>query len=99
MQTRKFWTDAGERAVRTFAQALIAALTAGFVITDVAQWQDALLTAAVAALVSVLTSIVGSGIGDKSSPSLLPGNSDTPETPDMTEIKNSRVSDSEQGDY
>ena len=71
MRTRQFWLDAGERAVRTFAQALIAAITAGLVVTDAAQWGTALLTAAVAALVSLLTSVAASGVGTEGSASLL----------------------------
>ena len=72
MRSKAFWIDAGERAVRTFAQALVAALTAGFVFTDGAAWGAALLTAAIAALVSLLTSVAASGVGDADSPSLLP---------------------------
>ena len=72
MRTRQFWTDALERAVRTFAQALVAAITAGFVVTSGAQWKAALITAAVAALVSALMSVGGSAVGDPASPSFLP---------------------------
>jgi len=72
MRTRQFWTDALERAVRTFAQALVAMLVVGFVFTDVAAWGEALLASAVAALISLLTSVAASGVGDPSSPSLLP---------------------------
>ena len=72
MRTTAFWIDAAERAVRTFAQALVAVLVAGFVFTDAAAWGEALLSAAVAALVSLLTSVAASGVGDAESPSLLP---------------------------
>ena len=72
MRSKAFWIDAGERAVRTFAQALVAVLVAGFVFTDAAAWGEALLSAAVAALVSLLTSVAASGVGDAESPSLLP---------------------------
>ena len=41
MRTRRFWVDAAERAIRTFAQALIGAITAGLVVTDAAQWKAA----------------------------------------------------------
>ena len=71
MRTRQFWIDAGERAVRTFAQALVAMLVAGFVFTDAAAWGEALLSAAVAALVSLLTSVAASGVGDPESPSFV----------------------------
>ena len=78
MRSKAFWIDAGERAVRTFAQALVAVLVAGFVFTDAAAWGEALLSAAIAALVSLLTSVAASGVGDQSTPSLLP----TVEQPD-----------------
>lgn len=71
MRTKRFWIDAAERAVRTFAQALVAVLGAGFIVTDGAAWTEALLAAVLAALVSVLTSIAASGVGDPASPSLI----------------------------
>ena len=82
MRTTAFWVDAGERAVRTFAQALVAVLVAGFVFTDAAAWGEALLSAAVAALVSLLTSVAASGMGDPESPSLLPEAAPEPVDPD-----------------
>ena len=72
MRSKAFWANAGERAVRTFAQALVAVMVAGFVFTDAAAWGEALLSAAVAALISLLTSVAASGVGDPTSPSLLP---------------------------
>ena len=54
--------------MRTFAQALVAAITAGLVVTDGAQLTAALLTAVVAALVSVLMSLAGTRVGDDQSP-------------------------------
>ena len=72
MRSKAFWIDAGERAVRTFAQALVAVMVAGFVFTDAAAWGEALLASAVAALISLLTSVAASGVGDPVSPSLLP---------------------------
>ena len=72
MRSKQFWADAAERAVRTFAQALVAVLVAGFVFTDAAAWGEALLSAAIAALVSLLTSVAASGVGSPDSPSLLP---------------------------
>lgn len=70
--SKTFWVDAAERAVRTFAQALLAVLGAGFVVTDAAQWTEALLAAAFAALLSVLTSVAGGTVGDPNTGSLLP---------------------------
>ena len=72
MFSAAFWLEATERALRTAAQALLGALTAGFVFTDAAAWGEALLSAAVAALISLLTSVAASGVGDPVSPSLLP---------------------------
>lgn len=58
MWTLRFWRDALERAIKTFAQALLAFLGATAVgLTDIA-WLDALNVAALAAVVSLLTSLV-----------------------------------------
>jgi hypothetical protein len=65
MTTREFWADAGERAVRTIAQALLALLgtdALGIVGLD---WAQMLSVAAGAGLMSVLTAIVATGVGDK----------------------------------
>ncbi len=78
MRTTAFWIDAVERAVRTFAQALVAMLVVGFVFTDAAAWGEALVASAVSALISLLTSVAASGVGEPASPSLLP----TVEQPD-----------------
>jgi hypothetical protein len=53
-----------ERAVKTFAQALIAVFAAGAVTVLDADWTQALAVAGTAALVSVLTSIVSANIGN-----------------------------------
>ena len=60
----KFWKDAAERAIRTAAQALLALLA-----TDVSgvlevDWLQAGSVAALAALMSVLMSIVATNVGD-----------------------------------
>ena len=68
MRTRQFWVDTGERAVRTFAQALVAAITAGFVVTSGAQWKAALIASGFAAVLSVLMSLAGTRVGDDQSP-------------------------------
>jgi hypothetical protein len=64
MFTVKFWKDAAERAIRTAAQALLALWA-----TDVAgvlevDWVQAGSVAALAALMSVLMSIVATNVGD-----------------------------------
>lgn len=69
--TSTFWKDALERAVKTFAQTLVALLGAGAVDILTIDWQARLSVAAGAALVSVLTSIASSQVGDKDSASLV----------------------------
>ncbi|WP_411147039.1 holin [Streptomyces sp. x-80] len=57
MITKAFWATAAERAIKTFAQALLAVLGAGaFGLLD-APWTDALSTAGMAAVLSFLTTI------------------------------------------
>lgn len=53
---KKFWRAAIIRAVRTFAQALIAVIPVGVAIGQVG-WADALGIAATAAVLSILTSL------------------------------------------
>ena len=55
--TPEFWRGASERAIKTFCQSLLAVLTTGVVgILDV-DWPGALSAAALATLVSLLTSL------------------------------------------
>lgn len=68
-----FWRSTSERAVRTAAQALLALLGTGVAgIIDV-NWAQALSVAGLATTLSVLMSIVGSGIADKGTPSFVEG--------------------------
>lgn len=62
--TAAFWSAAGERAVKTFAQALLAVWGAGAVSPLNIDWKEALLTAVFAAAASVLTSVASSGGGN-----------------------------------
>jgi hypothetical protein len=71
MKTKKFWEDASERAVRTFAQALLAILGAGAVNIMTVDWVQALSVAVGAAILSVLTSLASSNVGTKGTPSFL----------------------------
>lgn len=70
MLSKTFWTDVAERAIKTFAQALLSVFVAGVTIMSVS-WVDALAVGATAALVSVLTSIASAGSGDRTSASLV----------------------------
>lgn len=62
--TREFVTDAAERAVKTFAQALLAVLAVGTPLWDI-PWTEALGIAATATVISVLSSVASAGIGTK----------------------------------
>ncbi|GFK19259.1 holin [Corynebacterium glutamicum] len=70
MRSRQFWEDTAERAIKTFAQALLGVFVAGVTIMSVS-WVDALAVGATAALVSVLTSVASAGSGDHESASLV----------------------------
>ena len=65
MFTVKFWKDAGERAIRTAAQALLALWATDVSDVLAVDWVQASSVAALAALTSVLMSIVATGVGDK----------------------------------
>jgi len=70
MWTSEFWKQAAERAVKTFAQTLVAAgLVVG--VAGWGEWQAALIAAGIAALLSVATSVASAGFGDKGTPSLV----------------------------
>lgn len=70
MWTLNFWKDAGERAVSTFAQTLLAALGTDAVVSEVQLgWQGLLITAGVAAGLSLLKSMAASRVGSKQSAS------------------------------
>ncbi len=72
MWTSIFWRDAAERAVRTAAQAALGVLGVdGLGLLDV-EWTGTASVAGLAALVSVLTSVVASNRGDDQSASFVP---------------------------
>lgn len=70
MRSRQFYQDLAERAVKTFAQALLGVFVAGVTIMSV-DWVDALAIGATAALISVLTSVASAGARDPESASLV----------------------------
>jgi hypothetical protein len=72
MWTPRFWKDAVERALKTFAQTLIALLgVGGFGIID-APWFSSLSVAGLAALLSVLSSVASATVGEQGTASLVP---------------------------
>lgn len=64
MWTKLFLMDLAERAVKTFAQSLIATLAVGTPIFDL-EWTQGLGIAATATVISVLTSIASFGVGER----------------------------------
>ncbi|MEJ6013300.1 holin [Corynebacterium sp. H127] len=70
MRSKTFWLDTSERAIKTFAQALLVVFGAGVTIISV-DWMDALAIAATASLVSVLSSIVSVNVGAPGTASLV----------------------------
>jgi hypothetical protein len=67
MFTITFWKDAAERAIRTAAQALLALWATDVTGVLAVDWLQAGSVAALAALTSVLMSIIATGVGDKDS--------------------------------
>ena len=65
MFTIKFWKDAGECAIRTAAQALLALWATDVSGVLAVDWLQAFSVAGLAAITSVLMSIVATGVGDK----------------------------------
>ena len=71
MFTKKFWIEATERALKTFAQFILVLGTANsFNVFDV-DWKTNLGLALGGALLSYATSIVSAGVGEKGTPSLV----------------------------
>lgn len=64
MWNKQFALAVLERAVKTFAQALVAVFAAGSVTVLDANWTQALAVSGTAALVSVLTSVASASIGN-----------------------------------
>lgn len=70
MWTRAFWLDTLERAVKTFAQAVVAGIGANAVGVMDLDWVVIVSVSATAALVSVLTSIGSMPFNEKGTASL-----------------------------
>lgn len=71
MWSASFWRQSVERMIKTFAQTLITILgTSATGLLDVG-WQQALSASGLATLLSLLTSIVSSGVGPDDGPSLV----------------------------
>ena len=71
MFTHRFWRLALERAIKTFAQTLVALLSVSGITLHTAPWSIALSAAGMAALLSVLTSMASEPLGERHTPSLL----------------------------
>ena len=69
--TKQFWSDAAERAIKTFAQALLAVLTVQGV-SDLlsVNWGRSLSVAALATVISFLTSLLSLRLGNTGTASL-----------------------------
>lgn len=69
--TKLFWLGALERALKTFAQTLVALLSGDGLGLLTAPWGTAASIAGMAAVLSVLTSVGSVGSGDTGTPSLV----------------------------
>lgn len=69
--SKRFWRDAAERAVRTFAQSTLATLGVGAVDILNTNWVGALSVGGGAAIVSLLMSLASERIGDPDTASAL----------------------------
>ncbi len=63
LSTKTFWQEAFERATKTFAQVLLALITAQAVGLTTFDWKTSASVAGMSAIASVLTSIVSAAPG------------------------------------
>ena len=72
MFTKKFWVESSERALKTFAQTLLAMIGAVAVFDAfTADWLTMISVSLGATVLSYLTSIVSAEVGDYGTPSLV----------------------------
>jgi hypothetical protein len=72
MWTTRFWKETVERALKTFAQTIVALLgVGGFGIID-APWRSSLSVAGLAALLSILSSIGSATVSERGTASVVP---------------------------
>lgn len=62
MRQKEFWIDVTERAIKTFAQALVAVLVVGVPLWEI-DWLNALGIALTATILSVLSSVASGQVG------------------------------------
>ncbi len=89
MFTYQFWQLSIERCLKTFAQSLAAVLAGNGVGLLTVPWSATLSTAAIAAALSVLTSMASAPVGEPNSPSLLPVGSTPPPPATQTSVATS----------
>jgi hypothetical protein len=70
MFDQRFWIAAAERAIKTFAQSLLALIGTGAVGIMDLDWLQMLGISVTATLISVLTSVVSANFGSNPGPSL-----------------------------
>lgn len=71
MQTYRFWRDAGERALKSAAQAAIVVFGGDAINVWAIDWQQSTGVVLSAALLSILTSIVSANVGETGTASLV----------------------------
>lgn len=71
MFDNKFWVAAAERAIKTFAQTLVALLGTEMVGIHTLDWGMMISTALTATVLSVLTSLASANFGKNPGPSLV----------------------------
>lgn len=91
MFTRSFWLAAAERAIRTFAGALVAFLAANATGVLEVDWVQALSVSGLATIIAVLTSIAAAKIGPEGpsfgSEAIAHHNTDLAQGHDITNIE------------